>query len=55
MVSYPASAKVARHSIFVCQSPDLTGLESINEDDGDKGKDYGANTLSSFAKRLDAN
>lgn len=31
------------------------GLGSINEDDGDKGKDYGADTLSSLAKRLDSN
>lgn len=31
------------------------GLESINEDDGDKGKDYGADTLSPITERLDLN
>lgn len=30
-------------------------FESINVDDGDKGKDYGADTLSLIAERLDSN
>lgn len=31
------------------------GLRSINEDDGDKGKDYGTDTFSPIAERLNLN
>lgn len=53
-MSYPALANMA-----ALQSSSMAGfnhgLGSINEDDGDKGKDYGADTFSLIAKRLDLN